>query len=378
MSSFKSRAWPPLKRERPRKRDGIAMRILQIMTSKANGGAETYACDVMLKLHEAGVDQCVVMSEDAQRFPELKARGLRMAPFPLRVPFAAAQRLLLSRLSAHEKPAIAQTWMRRAASLAPKTPTPVIGWFGGYYDPRHFRSCQHIVGVTRDIVTHMVDRGVPPDRAHYIPTFPTISPSPALDRAELTTPAGAKVLLTLSRLHEKKGLDTLLHALKGLPNCFAWLAGDGPLQGQLEKLAVELGIKERVRFLGWRSDRSALLRAADVCVLPSRYEPFGNVILEAWAARTPLVACASAGPAAHVTDGVNGLLTPINDAEALRGAIERVLAEDSLRTTLISNGREAYERNFTPEAVTAQWLSFYEQVLERSATSRSNWNDFAA
>ncbi len=342
------------------------MRILQIMTSKANGGAETYACDVFTKLHEAGVDQCVVMHEDASRFAELKALGVRMAPSPLRVPFSPAQRFLIRGLVAREKPTVVQTWMRRAAGLVTKAPAPVIGWFGGYYDPSHFQSCERLVGVTRDIVAHMVKNGVPADRAHYIATFPVITPLPPLDRATLATPPHAKVLLTLSRLHEKKGLDTFLHAVKNVPGCFAWLAGDGPLQAQLEKLAADLGIAERVRFLGWRSDRAALLRAADICVLPSRYEPFGTVILEAWAAKVPLVACASAGPAAHVADGVNGLLTPIDDISALRNALARVLSDDALRRGLISNGFEAYNQGFTPEAVTGEWIDFYTAV-ERNA-----------
>jgi glycosyltransferase involved in cell wall biosynthesis len=346
----------------------MPMRILQIMTSKANGGAETYACDVMTKLHEAGISQCVVMPQGAQRFAGMQALGIKMAPQPLRVPFAPAQRYLVRELIAQEKPAIVQTWMRRAASLVSKGRQPIVGWFGGYYEPRYFRSCERLVGVTRDIAAHMVKNGVPQDRAHYIPTFPVIDLLPPVSRAELQTPEEAKVLLTLSRLHEKKGLDTFLHALKDLPSCFAWIAGDGPLEGQLKKLAADLGVAGRVRFLGWRTDRSALLRAADLCVLPSRYEPFGTVILEAWAAKTAFVACASAGPAAHVTDGVNGLLTPIGDAGALKAAITRIFSDGGLQRDLIENGYKTYLQDFTPEAVTKRWIDFYSAV-ERDAPS---------
>ncbi len=202
------------------------------------------------------------------------------------------------------------------------------------------------MGVTRDIVAHMVKNGVPADRAHYIPTFPVITPLPPLDRATLNTPSDAKVLLTLSRLHEKKGLDTFLRAVQGLPGCVAWLAGDGPLQAELENLAVELGIAERVRFLGWRTDRSALLRAADICVLPSRYEPFGTVILEAWAARTPLVACASAGPAAHVIDGVNGLAHPHRRRCCAKRRHGACPFREALRQSLIANGFEDLPARF--------------------------------
>ena len=105
-------------------------------------------------------------------------------------------------------------WMRRAASLMPRLDVPVIGWFGGYYDPARFRPCSHFVGVTPGIVAHMVANGVPSERAHYVPTFPDHRGRPGRSIAlRSATPAGATVLLALSRLHEKKGLDILLRAL---------------------------------------------------------------------------------------------------------------------------------------------------------------------
>ena len=76
-----------------------------------------------------------------------------------------------------------------------------------------------------------------------------------------------------------------------------------------------------MRFLGWRDDRAALLAAADVCVMPSRYEPFGTVMAEAWSAGTPLIVAAAQGPRAYVKDGENGLMVPIDDAAALAAAI---------------------------------------------------------
>jgi glycosyltransferase involved in cell wall biosynthesis len=254
--------------------------------------------------------------------------------------------------------------MRRAASLVPaKNAVPVIGWFGGYYDPRHFSKCTHFVGVTKDIVAHMVKNDVPDGRAFFIPTFPDIATMPPVDRATLATPRDAKVLLTLSRLHPKKGLDTFLKALAAMSDCYGWLAGDGPLQKELETLATKLGIMERVRFLGWRTDRAALLRAADVCVLPSRYEPFGTVILEAWAAGAPLVATASAGPAAHVQDNRDGLLVPIDDVDALVAAMRRAYTEPGLRERLVAQGYAAYIKSYTREAVTQQWLHFYKSLM---------------
>jgi len=341
------------------------MRILHIMAGRGLGGAETYANDVMLSLHASGIDQCAVVAADAPRTPELVQAGVRVATDVLRFPFRPYQRWKLKKLIEAEQPDLIHCWMRRAASLLPEeTKGPVIGWFGGYYDPKHFTRCSHFVGVTQGIVDHQIAKGVPADHAFYVPTFPDVRDEAPVDRASLNTPAGAPVLLALSRLHKKKGLDTLMQAAKLLPDVYVWLAGEGPLRGELEKLMRKWGMEDRVRFLGWRTDRGALLRAADVCVLPSRYEPFGTVILEAWAAGTPLVAASSAGPAAHVIDGKNGLLVPIDDHKALAEALGRAVHDEPLRRRLIAEGHDTYSMSYTRKAVTEKMIALYQKLIE--------------
>jgi hypothetical protein len=320
------------------------MRVLHVMAGKGNGGAELYSTDVMLSLHEAGVDQCVVMRPDAPRAAELHQAGLRMAPQVLRHAVRPLQWWRMRRLIAREQPDIIHCWMRRAASLVPakaQMRAEVIGWFGDYE-------------------RHMRENGVPPEKAAYIPTFPSVDDAPAIDRAALATAPEARVLLTLSRLHQVKGLDTMLHALVSLPDCVLWIAGDGPMRAELEALAVRLEVAGRVRFLGWRTDRGALLRAADICLLPSRYEPFGTVILDAWQAGTAFIACDSDGPRAYIRNGENGMLVPVDDSAALAAAARAVLDDDSLRQRIATQGHAEYLAEFTREAVTRQWIDYYE------------------
>ena len=347
------------------------MRILQVMASRANGGAETYSADMMASLHAAGVEQVAVVPRASIQHNRLAVEGVRLGADVLEARLGLLRRRRLAALIEVFKPDLVHCWMRRAASLVPKLDVPVIGWFGGYYEPANFSRCSHFVGVTPAIVEHMVERGVPVARAHYVPTFPTIEASQPVRRADLATPAEATVLLSLSRLHEKKGLDVLLQALAELPACHAWIAGDGPLEGDLKALAARLGVADRVRFLGWRSDRGALLGAADICVLPSRWEPFGTVMLEAWAAGTPLVAAASQGPSALIEDGSNGLLVPVDDAPALAAAIRRLMAEPALTTHLIERGRADYQQGFTREAVTERMLALYRQLIVDNAAGRN-------
>jgi glycosyltransferase involved in cell wall biosynthesis len=99
-------------------------------------------------------------------------------------------------------------------------------------------------------------------------------------------------------------------------------------------------------------------------VLPSRYEPFGTVILEAWATATPLIACSSAGPAAYIHNEINGMLTPIDDAASLAKAIRDVIGNDALRQKIVTQGYEDYRAHYTREAVTQQWIEYYRGLMK--------------
>lgn len=105
-----------------------------------------------------------------------------------------------------------------------------------------------------------------------------------------------------------------------------------------------------------------MFAACDLFVCPSRHEPLGNVVIESWAQRKPLVAAQSQGPAALVEDGETGLLVPIDDAPRLSAAIARILADADLAEKLVSQGRVAYEADFTEAAVVASYMAFFESI----------------
>jgi len=195
-------------------------------------------------------------------------------------------------------------------------------------------------------------------------TYADFEDAAPTDRASLETPADAPVALALARLHEKKGLDTLLDAAKRIDGLYVWIAGDGPLEGALRAQAQALGIADRVRFLGWRNDRGSLLAACDFVAFPSRYEPFGTVTVDAWAASRPLVAADAVGPAAYVEDEVAGLMVPKNDDEALEKAMRRVIEDKALAQKLVAGGRAAYEAQFTKAAFVRDSIAAYERIIK--------------
>src|SRR5207237_7349701 len=247
---------------------------------------------------------------------------------------------------------LVHAWMSRAASFVPAgMPCPGIGWMGGYYNLKYFTTADYLIGVTPRIRDYIVEHGVAPQRAFVCHTFGTMPDAPAVSRASLGVPQNTLLLLTLSRLHPKKGIDTAIRALARLANAHLCVAGDGPEQAKYETLARELGLTERVHFLGWRNDRKALLEACDICLLPSRYEPFGTVIAEAWSMRRPLVAALADGARQYVRHGDNGAVFPIDDARALAQCVTEIAADPGLAARLVENGYRVCEEQFSREIV---------------------------
>ncbi len=336
------------------------MRILQVMASGQHGGAEVFYEDLVRALARTGVDQACVIRPYPMRAALLSAAGCRVSTMVFGGPLDLVTPWKLARVASLENPDVILGWMNRACRSLPKGPWVNVGRLGGYYNLKYYRRCAHLICNTPDIAAYVVREGRPANQVHYIPNFCPVAAEPPVVRAVLKTPEGAKVLLILARLHEVKGIDVALRALRNLPDAYLWIAGDGPEESHLKHLATDLGVASRVRFLGWRDDRSALLRAADVCLVPSRYEPFGNVVVNAWSHDVPVVAAASQGPGFLITDGVNGLKVPVEDAEALAAAINSVLKDPGLGQRLIQGGRARVTAEFSEAAVVGR----YRQVLE--------------
>jgi glycosyltransferase involved in cell wall biosynthesis len=231
---------------------------------------------------------------------------------------------------------------------------------GGYYNLKYYAGFDELVANTEDIAEWIVGQGWPAGRVRHIPNFAAAPPNTApADRASLDTPADAPLLLAMGRLHDAKAHDVNLQALADLPDAYLWIAGVGPEEAKLKALAQALGVTSRVRFLGWRTDPSALYRAADVCVFPSRYEPLGNVVIQAWAHGLPVVAAASQGPAALIEDGRDGILTPVDDADAVAAGVRRILAEPKLAAGFVQRGLGRVAAEFSEAAVVAQWKTLF-------------------
>ena len=184
----------------------------------------------------------------------------------------------------------------------------------------------------------------------------------------------SRVVGTVGRLADQKALDVLLDAAPRLladdPGTRLLIVGDGPLRPALERRARQLGVQGAVVFAGHQADVVPAYSAMDVFVLPSRYEGFGIVFLEAMAVGVPVVGTRVVGSEDAVVDGVTGLLVPCGDAPALAAAVLRLFSDCRLRERLCAEAARKVARDHTREEMAVRTESFYHELLEGRAGRR--------
>lgn len=343
------------------------MRLLQAMAGAEVGGAEAFFVRLAIAFADANIEQRVIIRRDSARARALRNGGVEALELPFGGRMDFRTRPALQREIERYKPDIVLSWMSRASWATPKSPRPdgykLIARLGGYYDLKYYRHCDYLIGNTQEIVEHIAGQGFDRDRIVYLPNFVNPPKLPAISRIGFDTPLDAPLLLAMGRLHENKAFDVLLHALAKLPEAWLWIAGEGVEAAKLSKLATELGVADRVRFLGWRNDSDALLQACDIFVCPSRQEPLGNIVLEAWAAGKPVVAAAAAGPVSLIGDDEAGLIVPVDDPDGLAAGIRALIADPANAARLAVEGHRRFEESYTEKAVVAQYQRFFERVI---------------
>ncbi len=194
-------------------------------------------------------------------------------------------------------------------------------------------------------------------------------------RRALGVAPGAPLLLTVARMTSQKGHDVLLAAapaiLARFPQArFAWV-GEGPECGPLCTRARELGLSEAIGFLGHRDDVPALMAAADLFVLPSRFEGHPLAVLEALATGLPVVGTRVCGMEEAVVAGETGTLVEADRPEELAAAILDLLAQPERRERMGQAGRRLVAERFSARGMARATMALYEHLLSQG--KRGPW-----
>lgn len=225
-----------------------------------------------------------------------------------------------------------------------------------------------LVAVSKDVYAQSIQEGVKPARLVLIPNG--VKPSQVDEqavqslRARLVSSPQGFLIISAGRLTYQKGHTFLLQAmpeiLKQFPNTCLAIAGGGPLRDELEAEAQALGIAEKVRFLGILPEVRGLMAAADLFVLPSRWEGLPLVLLEAMSSRCAIVATPAEGVREALGDGHCGVLVPIEDSRALAEAVCSLLGDPERRRYLA----DCAYRRFVQEYVQDKMVISYLRLLD--------------
>jgi glycosyltransferase involved in cell wall biosynthesis len=192
---------------------------------------------------------------------------------------------------------------------------------------------------------------------------------PRADARRLLGVRGDPVALFVGRLSYQKGLDVLLRIWRRFverrPGATLLVLGEGPDGASLRRQAEALGVSGSVDFRGLRLDVRPHYAAADLFVLPSRYEGLPNVMLEAMAAGLPVIASRVSGTEDVVEDGRNGLLVPPGEPRALLDALLRLTGEPEMGERLGKEARKTVEGRYHINRVAEETLAFYRRLTDR-------------
>lgn len=339
------------------------IKVAQVLAGAAKGGAENFYVRLVTGLHESGkTQQFAFIRGHEHRLNALRQAGVPAQGFRFGGPIDLVDRWRYLHALKKCEPDIVMTWMNRASKATPKGRYILVNRLGHYYNLKYYRHADYWVGISKGICDHIIRGGMPAERVFHIPNFADETPVEPLPRTSFDTPAGVPLLIAAGRLHVNKGFDVLFNALQGIPDAWLWLAGAGPEEQSLKQLAQDLGIASRIRFLGWRTDVTALMKTGDMFVCPSRHEGLGSIVMESWAHGAPIVATHSQGPGEVIESGVTGIVTPLDEVAPLREAIVTLLADQSLRERLAHNGLQHYRAHYSKAVIVNRYNELYTEL----------------
>ena len=350
---------------------------LHVLSSPHLAGAENTFLRCVQGLRRAGNPTHIAVKPGS---PLARAFASPGAPYelPMRNYLDVPAVLRIRALIRQHQAEVVQSWMSRGTWLtrAPRGCLHVAR-LGGYYRARYFRHADAWVTVTHTLRKWMLSVGFPPDRVETIPNFvpdvPRDTPPP-FSRHDLGIPEDALLIVSMGRLIGKKGYQDLIPAFielgaqpRGRP-LHLLLMGDGPMRAELQGLAR--AAPGRIHFTGWVDRAETALKLADLFVCPSREEAHGNVILEAWSQRLPVLATRCDGPAELILHEDDGYLAEVADPADLRRALATVIGNPTLMTQMAARGRAMFEERHSETAVVSAYVDFYQRMRMHAGIRR--------
>ena len=368
-------------------RGGGPLRLLFAVDSLDVGGAERHVVDLALALCREGHAVTVACSVSGSLAEPLEAARIPVRPLVGKIvkrrvslPYALGLRNILGRESfdlvhAHVYSSAAASALATAGTSLPLVVTEHTealwqGTNGRLFSAWMYRRVARVIAVSDAIRHRLIERDrVPPSRITVVPN--SVPPAREMHGDILPLPADlmgeGPVVGVVARLQPEKGVTNFLRAAasvaRELPEARFVVVGDGPLRKEMLGLAEELGVRDRVLFLGFRPDAQALIELMDIVAVPSVSEGTPLVVLEAMAAGVPVVASRVGGIPDQIRDGHEGILVPPGDSRALGDALLGLLRNPERARQMGEAGRLRAGTEFSHENMVRRVEGLYRAAL---------------
>lgn len=363
----------------------VPIRVLIAITDLKVGGTPLDVYRLATSLDPAEFDVRVAcLAPPGEVSARLEAAGIATFACNARGPRDVGALWRLARLVRAQRPDVLHAWLFHANTAACLTapaaglpPGRVITVILTTETERRWhlkiggmtcRMCRCVVGNSPAVVEHLHRRAhVPRSRLRTIPGGVDVSrfaSAEPIDRLAIGVPSDSAMILWVGRLDPVKGLDELVDAVAMLDDRTVRLVlcGEGPYESTIRRRVADAGFDDRVCFLGRRDDIPALLAAADVFVFPSRTEGLPNALLEAMAARCPIVTTDAPGCRDLIADGRTGLIAPPRDPAGLADRIRRLIDDRDLAAALGRAAADHVTAHYDFRTTVAAYAALYRET----------------
>jgi glycosyltransferase involved in cell wall biosynthesis len=380
------------------------MRVLTLIPCRFWGGPEKQTLQLALWLRQNSSVETVfaVMPREGEHADEnplvsqAREKGFEVAPFVMRRRYSLPEgyRLLGKLASTYQPDVVCATGYKAdvLAALLRRTPTLAMlrGWTGEdvkvrifeWLDRRSLQWHDAIATVSRALGERVIREGAFPERVFWVPNAVNVSQLPMRRSrehlcSETGLDPGRPIVGAVGRLSPEKGHRVLLQAFGAarqvLQGMQLVIVGDGPEETSLRQQASRLGLSDSVVFMGLRKDGQQIIGALDAMVLPSFSEGMPNVVLEAFAYGTPVVATAVGGVPELVEDARSGWLVPPGNPSRLAQALTEALGDRSVAQQRARRAQEVLNESFTIERQAAAWVRAAEAAIRHFQRGRLGW-----
>ena len=343
------------------------IKILNIISGSKYGGAELFFERLALSFERCDkIEQKIIIRNNRNRSKKF-IDGIneieKINFFHKLNPFCTFK---IEKIIREYKPNILLSWMNRASSVIPNIKINneiTVGRLGGYYKIKNYTKCDYLITNTSDLKKYVISKGWDKNKVEYIPNLVSQN---IIDKTKSKINKDS-IILSMGRFHPNKAIDILIKAMPFLPKFRLFIVGEGELKSQYEILIKKFDLMSRVKIFEWSDNISEFLNKCSILVCPSRHEQFGNIVIEGWAHKIPVVVSDVGGPGRIVKHKTTGIKFEKDNTFDLVSKIKNLNSDKKLKRKIIMNAYNVYKKSYSEEVIVSNYLSFFRRIIKSCA-----------